>query len=666
MNRRILIGLIVVLVVCLALAIAGATLLLLQPARVTGPVAINVSPTDRVASDVTVPPETPLPTVSNYTADELANTQIPERNLYQIVPRLRKDLSLLTPVPTPVAETRHAGDTHSFFVVQDATTGTYRRVSATLQAITPHSYFWVEDGLTFDKTQLQNSADFFENSIYPTDHKYFGTEASPGPDGDVHINVLTTRFQDAAGYFSSEDTYPRSIVPYSNQCNIFYMNIDVRIGSQEYLADMAHEFQHLIHSYEAQHDAGWINEGMSMLAEKLNGFEVGNILRLFGQNPDTQLNTWATDPQAAGAHYAASYLFFDYTAQRFGPDFTRDVIHAPREGIPGIQTVLDQRAPGQTFDNLFSDWAITNYVNDSKIDDGKYGYANETFRVANQPDISQYPVSQTVPMQEYSASYFGLEPATTSADVTVYFTGTTTAKLLPVDAHSGRWMWYSNRADLADMTLTRSVDLSQVNQASLHFWTWYDIEKDFDYAYVEVSSDGGKTWDILPGKYTTTSNPNGASYGPAYTGKSGVSDSKSNASAQWVQEQMDLSPYAGKVVLLRFEYITDDAFNAPSFAVDDISIPEIGFTDDVESGKGDWNAEGFIRTDNVLPQNYVVSVVESGTNTQIMSMPLDDQNRGHLTISGFGKNVTHAELVVTAEAPTTTETTEYQFAAVPQ
>ena len=139
----------------------------------------------------------------NTTADALAHADIPERDLYQIVPRLRKDLALLTPVPTPVAPVRKVGDTDHMYVVENATTGTYRTITATLKVVTPHSYYWVENGLTVDQAALEKAANFFEQTIYPTNHKFFGSERSPGPDGDVHVNVLTTRFQDAAGYFST-------------------------------------------------------------------------------------------------------------------------------------------------------------------------------------------------------------------------------------------------------------------------------------------------------------------------------------------------------------------------------------------------------------------------------------------------------------------------------
>ncbi len=513
MNRQKRVALLAAILVILLLIVWGA-LVLLQP---------------RAPAPIVVPP-TPLASVSNTTADALQREQIPERDLAKVVPVLRKDLALLTPVPTPLPPTRRAGDKDTFFVMKDASTGTYRIVTATLQIVTPHSYFWLEDGLPLDQTALEKSADYFEKSIYPTNHQFFGSESSPGPDGDVHIHVLTTRFDQAAGYFSSEDTYLRSLVPYSNQRNMIYMNIDVRLGSNEYLGDLAHEFQHLIHNYQALYKVGWIDEGMSELAIRLNGFDVGGVLRLFARNPDTQLNTWAVDPQASGAHYAGSYLFFAYTAGRFGPDFTRAVIRAPREGVNGIQAVLDERLNGMKFDDLFADWAVSNYVNDPKVENGRFANAHEkTFHIQNEPSLSQYPISRTMTIHEYGSNYFSLQPS--SSKVTVYFTGTTTAHLIPLGAPDGRWMWYSNRADLMDSTLTRELDLTKVNKATLQFKAWYDIETDFDYAYVEVSADGGRTYDILSGRSTVTSNPNGASYGPAFTGRSGVGDSNSREPA---------------------------------------------------------------------------------------------------------------------------------------
>jgi hypothetical protein len=329
------------------------------------------SPITPSAATVLPPlPSTPIAGVTNDTAEALARTIIPQRDPYQIYARLKKDPALATPVSTPSPRTRRVGEKDQFFVVENASTGKYRSAAATLHVITPHAYAWVEDGMNFDLAALTKSIEFFENNVYPTNHKFFGVEKT-GIDGDAHINILSTKFGDAAGYFSRSDFYPTSVVQYSNQRDIIYMNIEaVKPGSEQYNADLAHEFQHLIHAYEAPHATGWIDEGMGDLAIKVNGFPVGGVLNEFARNPNTQLNTWANDPRDSLAHYAASYLFFNYAAGRFGPDFTRDVILATREGVYGVQMVLDKRANGLKFEDLFADWAVANYLNDPKVEGG--------------------------------------------------------------------------------------------------------------------------------------------------------------------------------------------------------------------------------------------------------------------------------------------------------
>ncbi len=64
---------------------------------------------------------------------------------------------------------------------------------------------------------------------------------------------------------------------------------------------------------------------------------------------------------------------------------------------------------------------------------------------------------------------------------------------------------------------------------------------------------------------------------------------------------MDISEFAGQQVWLRFEYITDAAVYAEGFLVDDISIPEIDYSSDFENDDGGWQADGFVRINNLLP-----------------------------------------------------------------
>ncbi len=83
-------------------------------------------------------------------------------------------------------------------------------------------------------------------------------------------------------------------------------------------------------------------------------------------------------------------------------------------------------------------------------------------------------------------------------------------------------------------------------------------------------------------------------------------------SGGWIDESVDLSEFAGAEVLIRFEYVTDDAVNINGACFDDIAIPEIGFFDDAESATGpgdEWIANGFARIDPEVPQEWFVTLV---------------------------------------------------------
>jgi immune inhibitor A len=241
---------------------------------------------------------------------------------------------------------------------------------------------------------------------------------------------------------------------------------------------------------------------------------------------------------------------------------------------------------------------------------------------------------------------------TCAGNYTVDFTGSTLTRLLPADPHSGSFAFWSNKSDESDMTLTRQFDLTGVNgPVTLSYWTWYDLEKDYDYVYLEASSDGQK-WTILTTPSGTSDNPSGNSYGWGYNGQSNG----------WIQETVDLSGYAGKTLWVRFEYITDAAVTGNGFQVDDISIPAISYKEDFESGNGGWEGAGFVRIENVLPQSFRLALIThatGGTNVEILPVNTDQTVQIPIHIGSNG--VQDVVLVVTATTRFTLEQAPYQF-----
>jgi hypothetical protein len=97
--------------------------------------------------------------------------------------------------------------------------------------------------------------------------------------------------------------------------------------------------------------------------------------------------------------------------------------------------------------------------------------------------------------------------------------------------------------------------------------------------------------------------------------------------------------------------------------VDDISIPEINFHDDAESGDDGWNARGFIRMDNLLQQRFIVQAIELGASTRVVPLALDAANRATYTTNGLGRDLSRVVIAISGATPITWENAQYSFKA---
>jgi len=617
-----------------------------------------------VVEETTTPEPTPVVTrepvsdTATETETLLETTVVPVRDLHELAIRLR-GLHADTPrTVNPQGSPDYEVGTRRLFHVSNVDTDEQFDVYAILKYKTDHVYMWVEEGVRFDQDRLKAAADLFEEHTYPTDRAFFGSEWIPGVDNDPHLSILHAHNlgDTVAGYYSSADEFVSTVREDSNEMEMFYIHIgNVTINSDFYNGVLAHEFQHMIHWYNDRNEDTWLNEGFSELASYLNGFDPGGADYTFANRPDTQLNSWPEGPGSAGANYGAGYLFTSYFLDRFGSDATQALVAHAENGFASVDAVLADLGAGITHEDLFANWVIANLLDEPDLDGGQYGY-----REIDPPDFhldarfgpSDYPLSRETTVRQYGTDYIEVRG---NRPLVFFFTGSTRVGLVNTQAHSGQYLWWSNRGDDSDMALTRAFDLTGVESATLEFWCWYDIEEDWDYAYVEASADGGQTWEILTTPSGTSTNPNGNSFGWAYTGRSGGRDEP-----EWIQEQVDLSSYAGQEVLVRFEYITDDAVNRPGFVLDDVAIPEIGYFSDFETDEDDWEATGFIRHANVLPQRWLVQLVLFGPETTVQRLEVRPDQTGEWEIP-LSSDVERAVVTVSGLAPVTTEPASYRY-----
>jgi len=600
----------------------------------------------------------PADQIPTETLKLLEQTIIPDSDLAELACRFQAVCNV-APTLAPPHQPYAVGDQQTFWVNNDDT-NSYFQSHATLRYVTPHVYFWIENGAHYNAEDLKNLAETFESKIYPTDREFFGSEWTPGIDDDPHIYILYTSGlgSNVAGYFYSPDEYNPLVRQYSNAHEMFYISTSESLSADYTYGTLAHEFQHMIHWYQDRNESSFLNEGFSELATFINGYDNGGFDQYFLSNPDLNLTDWLGGSADNSAHYGASFLFTTYFLDRFGEDLTKAVIHDQQNGMDSIDDVFAQHnvtdpLTGQpiTADDFFLDWTIANYVQDGSVSDGRYTYNYPNAPQAHDTEtISTCPLDRaTRTVNQYGADYIRIN---CQGNYDLRFEGATSTQLLPTDPHSGSYAFWSNKGDESDMTLTHTFDLTGVSgPVSMNYWTWYDIEQDYDYVFVEASTDGAH-WDILTTPSGTASDPNGASYGWGYTGMSNG----------WIQESVDLSPYAGQKVSVRFEYITDPAVNGEGFLLDDVSMPAIGYTTAFETPDDSWQANGFARIENTVPQTSRLALIthtNSGTTVQIVPISLDQSADIPLQIGQDG--VQDVVLVVTGTARFTRVVAPYQF-----
>jgi hypothetical protein len=128
----------------------------------------------------------------------------------------------------------------------------------------------------------------------------------------------------------------------------------------------------------------------------------------------------------------------------------------------------------------------------------------------------------------------------------------------------------------------------------------------------------------------------------------------------WQQEIVNLDQYAGEEVTIRFDYVTDAAVNGFGLVIDDIHIDAINHYSDFELDDGGWFGEGFVRIQNILPQEFRVSVISFGDEITVTSLELDESNQASLdfTIDSRDEKIV---LVVSGTTPFTRQKAEYQI-----
>ena len=561
----------------------------------------------------------------------------------------------------------------------------------------PSGTWRLEDRIS--TAQLAYLLNELDTNMYPVETAIYGDLISRGSEEDGHkVWVLIHNIRDVtfyadaesyvAGYFSSSE----NAVQNKNMFHIDTYDWLNRIGSdgaRPYLYEgvFAHEFEHMIHFDQDSDEPSWVDEGLADLAAFFCGYghADGHIDYYFRRHWYTSLTFWGGNLE----DYGVCYLFQLYLYDHFGgAEFISALVQEPLNGIEGIEATLAAFGYTETFDDIFDAWTIANYMDDTRKAGGKYGYYSleiggvdtryntleswmdiyhQLYIDAYGDWLQMFPFYET-PFQEtwwqfavygdplpYTAQYFRFNSRKAA---TVWLDGNDFAG---VEAYSGNLEWHSGDLAWAYRSFYQTFVIPEEG-ANLYFQTNYDIELDWDYGYVEVydvTDDqwytledlNGNTIDFDAEGQTNPNCPDGRQ--PMDYDAAGNWNAFTGNSYGWVEAHMDLTPFAEHTIELHFRLWQDGAFTLLNMYVDDISIPELSFFDDVEAGEAGWLTDGWTVTEGKYDNGFgcvVFDVKEKNHGmelTSIRNMPMDFATQsGYVTVSATRYSSGHMSVAV--------------------
>lgn len=424
--------------------------------------------------------------------------------------------------------------------------------------------------------------------------------------------------------------------------------------ARDYEGTFAHEYQHLLEYYASPGETTWLNEGLADYAQSLVGYvdtripygqpnadsHIGCFQGFAGTSAfpycgaENSLTQWEDQGSPSTlSDYGAAYSFVTYVADHFGAQAITFLHNDDRDGLESLQAYLDDNAAGLTSMDVLHDWIAQNAL-DRLVDNKAKGLTKDQKARFTSADLSSaidwaWTGSYDSPGAPPNGSDYVLatsgRPVNVSTISSLNFRGAKSYTPDPLEWVVNDGALYSGVGHDVDRAAIYSVSVP-AGTPSLTFDTKYDIEQDWDFGFVQVSTDGGKTFTSLANANTQTEHADGAA-GNIVDELPGLSGLKADA---YHAETFDLSAYAGKEVLLSFRYMTDAAAN--------------GNTDD-PSASGWW-------VKNVKVGSTVVTdgttTVGARSQTEVAPIAIDDWNVQLVGWSLDGKKVSYADLPLNA------------------
>lgn len=517
--------------------------------------------------------------------------------------------------------------------------GSYFATYFTVRAIGEHIEVWVQQNPNFPTDDPRNPVEVtdeeiaylvneFDTNIYPKESEFWrepahrdGTnailddifgldpDAYVSSDGQDRVIAMISNVRDDAFY---DPTFPVYIAGFFSSTINAYLDRNVitidaydwanRVGPNDspwrdsdpnndrphlYEGTFAHEYQHLLHADQNPGEESWVNEGLSDWTEWLVGYGIPDghwdTAQEYAEN---SLVIWGDQGQSTEilADYGEAFMFMHYLYGKYGEAGMKALFQDQGFGIAGFNDALANIGANDSFADMYHDFAIARLV---LANNGDY-----QLRDIPSPVVLNEEAYSTPGAPPWGSDYLTIEhPKKVSSiafdgvDMITRNTGWTVADD-PIATDTPGAVLYSGAANEMD----RFAIFETTGGGTLSFDTIYDIENEWDFGFVQVSTDNGVTWTTLTNADTTSIiDPNGYpaikdQLGAGFTGISGT-----GLEPEWVNETFDLSAYAGQSILVGFRMMTDwgslgnGFLEGPNWYIDNVMVDSTLISDGTDA-----------------------------------------------------------------------------------
>lgn len=302
------------------------------------------------------------------------------------------------------------GSSRTFKVLNSfSDSSSYATVTATLRYQTDDFMFYVDDrdATALDDADLDSLADSFSD-VLPIENAFFGTTTDI--NGDDKFAVLFTHEVNSlgassggmvTGFFYAIDLFDADVYAVSNEMEVFYTFIpdpDADYGSAVsksfaltniYPGVLPHEYQHMINFNQhyfinnGAAEAGWLNEGLSHLAEDIHSTNGEGYMAETGLENPARVSSFLSDvnnvcvtcgttlKQRGGSYLFMRYLYEqaelgNLTAVDSGAELLANLLDTNLRGTDNITSaVFGSLGTSGDFKEIYGQCALATYLSNT-------------------------------------------------------------------------------------------------------------------------------------------------------------------------------------------------------------------------------------------------------------------------------------------------------------